>query len=207
MWNNPMLHKKPLNPYFEQHSYYQKNAEKIQAWKQGKTGYPLVDASIRALNKTGYINFRMRAMIATFFTHILKQPWWIGADYMHKQLIDAEPAINYYQWQMQSGCIGSHPLRIYNPVKQHKENDTQSKFVKKYLPEIRELEEPEIYMPWKPTLRRMKPQDKRVCVHEEEARKTREWYSKRYEKIQNTLQENQSTLLLSQQSKDRLNTQ
>jgi len=111
-------------------------ADLVAAWKRGETGFPMVDASMRALRRTGWLNFRMRAMCATFYTYILRGWWKVGADWFYRHLIDADPAINYQQWQMQSGLVGVHPLRIYNPRKQVRENDPDGTFIKKYVPEL-----------------------------------------------------------------------
>lgn len=129
-----------VNPLFEKHydTLYKKDEEKIRAWKEGKTGYPLIDASMRALVQTGWLNFRMRAMVASFFVYILAQPWQIGADFMHYHLIDADVAINYAQWQMQAGLIGAHPHRIYNPTKQIIDNDSQGTFIREYVLELKD---------------------------------------------------------------------
>ncbi|ADJ16669.1 deoxyribodipyrimidine photolyase [Halalkalicoccus jeotgali B3] len=94
---------------------------------------------MRALTETGFLNFRMRAMVASFFSYILKQWWRIGADFMYYHLIDADPAINYAQWQMQCGLVGCHPNRIYNPRKQVRENDPAGEFIREYVPELQNL--------------------------------------------------------------------
>jgi deoxyribodipyrimidine photo-lyase len=140
--NNPLLVKESANAVFQSNyaQMYAHDARLIVAWQEGKTGYPLVDASMRALNQTGFLNFRMRAMVASFFAFILRQPWQIGADYMFSQLIDADTAINYSQWQMQTGQVGIHPNRIYNPTKQILEFDPQVLFIRKYVPELRNTE-------------------------------------------------------------------
>ena len=94
---------------------------------------------MRALRETGWLNFRMRAMCASFYSYVLRC-WWVeGADWFYRHLIDADPAINYEQWQMQSGLVGVHPLRIYNPKKQVRDNDPEGEFVRKYVPELREF--------------------------------------------------------------------
>lgn len=141
MQDNPTLTSKSVNPVFEENydKIYDHNEEYIAAWKKGKTGYPLVDASMRALVKTGFLNFRMRAMVASFFTYILRQNWKIGADFMHYHLIDADVAINYSQWQMQAGMVGVHPNRIYNPKKQILDNDKNCAFIKKYVEELKDV--------------------------------------------------------------------
>ncbi len=149
--DNPELHKQSVNPVFRDLNKENIDRKKIEAWKKGKTGYPMVDASMRALVQTGWINFRMRAMCATFFSYILEQWWKEGADFFYKHLIDADVSINYYQWQMHSGTVGVHKHRIYNPVKQIRDNDPEGKFIKKYVPELRALSAKQIVKPWEMT--------------------------------------------------------
>jgi deoxyribodipyrimidine photo-lyase len=96
----------------------------------------MVDASMRCLRGTGWLNFRMRAMCASTFSLVLKQPWQVGADYMYYHLIDADPAINYTQWQSQSGLKGVGALRVYNPRKQVRDHDPEGTFVKRWVPEL-----------------------------------------------------------------------
>ena len=146
----PLAVEKPVNPFFEEKNPYSNDKKLQEKFFEGKTGYPLIDASVRALTSTGFINFRMRAMIASFFCHILKQDWKIGADWMHYHLIDADTAINYEQWQMQAGLIGVHPLRIYNPTKQILDNDKDLKFIHKYLKELQTVNDINLISePWK----------------------------------------------------------
>ncbi|MFT4261726.1 MAG: FAD-binding domain-containing protein [Candidatus Woesearchaeota archaeon] len=151
MQDNPSLTTKAVNPVFEENydKIYSFNQEFTDAWKQGKTGYPLVDASMRCLVKTGFLNFRMRAMVASFFCYILKQNWKTGADFMHYHLIDADVAINYAQWQMQAGMVGIHPNRIYNPKKQIIDNDSNCEFIKKYVEELKDIPKEYIISPEK----------------------------------------------------------
>ncbi|MBO4248955.1 deoxyribodipyrimidine photo-lyase/cryptochrome family protein (plasmid) [Halomicrobium sp. IBSBa] len=113
--------------------------ELVTAWKQGTTGFPMVDASMRCLVETGWLNFRMRAMCASVFADLFQQPWQIGADFYHYHLIDADPAINYTQWQSQAGTVGTNLMRIYNPIKQVRDNDPDGTFVSTYVPELAPL--------------------------------------------------------------------
>jgi deoxyribodipyrimidine photo-lyase len=139
--DNPRLTEEAVNPVLRglYTSEEERDPELIAAWKEGRTGFPMVDASMRALVETGWLNFRMRAMSASFFGYILKQWWKVGADFMYYHLIDADPAINYAQWQMQCGLVGCHPNRIYNPRKQARENDPDGEFIREYVPELRDL--------------------------------------------------------------------
>ncbi|PWG05342.1 deoxyribodipyrimidine photolyase [Polaribacter aquimarinus] len=115
-------------------------SEKYQkAWKIGKTGFPLVDASMRCLIETGYLNFRMRSLLVSFFTHILWQPWQASSQHLSKLFLDFEPGIHFPQLQMQAGETGINNLRIYNPIKNSLEHDADAIFIKKWVPELANL--------------------------------------------------------------------
>ena len=141
----PALTETAVNPVFRGLHRADHDPELVAAWKRGETGFPLVDASMRALSETGYLNFRMRALVATFFCHILREWWKRGADHFHDHLIDADPGINYAQWQMQAGLVGVHPLRIYDPAKNTREHDPAGTFIRRYVPELRPV--PDAYLP------------------------------------------------------------
>lgn len=147
--DNPDLLNEAINPVYRDLYRGDGEPELVKAWKSGETGFPLVDASMRALVETGWMNFRMRAMCVSFYSYILKQWWKEGADFFHRHLIDSDPAINYYQWQMQSGLIGVHANRIYDPTKQAEENDPEGRYIRKYVPELRNVPDKFIHEPWK----------------------------------------------------------
>ena len=124
-------------------------SEKYQtAWKTGQTGYPLVDACMRCLNETGYLNFRMRALVVSFFTHNLWQPWQEATTHLSQMFLDFEPGIHFPQLQMQAGETGINMLRIYNPVKNSLEHDPDASFIKKWVPELKSLDTPFAHEPY-----------------------------------------------------------
>ncbi len=105
-------------------------------WCRGETGYPLVDACMRALHKSGWINFRMRAMLVSFATYHLWLHWRQPAVFLARHFLDFEPGIHFSQFQMQAGTTGINSLRIYNPIKQQIDQDPDGIFIKRYLPEL-----------------------------------------------------------------------
>jgi deoxyribodipyrimidine photo-lyase len=126
----------------------QTNVKLVTAWEIGRTGYPLIDACINCVKTTGYLNFRMRSLLVSFFTHHLWQPWQSGAHFLARQFLDFEPGIHYPQFQMQAGTMGVNTIRIYNPVKQSIDHDPEGIFIKKWVPALRDVPVEFIHQPW-----------------------------------------------------------
>jgi deoxyribodipyrimidine photo-lyase len=121
----------------------------FQAWCEGRTGYPMIDASMRALRSTGWLNFRMRAMLMSFASYHLWLDWREPALYLAQLFIDYEPGIHYSQVQMQSGTTGINAVRIYNPIKQGLDHDPQGLFIKEWIPELHLMPVSSIHTPWR----------------------------------------------------------
>ncbi|MFN4263735.1 MAG: deoxyribodipyrimidine photo-lyase/cryptochrome family protein [Thioalkalivibrionaceae bacterium] len=122
--------------------------QRFKAWCEGRTGYPMIDACMRALRQTGWLNFRMRAMLVSFAAYDLWLHWQKPAWFLARLFTDYEPGIHYSQMQMQSGTTGINALRIYDPLKQSRDQDPDGRFIRRFVPELRALNGDQIHCPW-----------------------------------------------------------
>ncbi|NVO07715.1 MAG: deoxyribodipyrimidine photo-lyase [Rhodoferax sp.] len=125
------------------------NASHFEAWCEGRTGYPMVDACMRSLQATGWLNFRMRAMLVSFASYHLWLHWRPTGLFLARQFLDYEAGIHWSQMQMQSGTTGINTLRIYSPTKQAQDQDPQGLFIRRWLPELARVPLPYLAEPWK----------------------------------------------------------
>ncbi len=124
------------------------DATRLAAWERGETGVPFVDACMRSLNATGWINFRMRAMLTSFATYHLWLDWRAPGLHLARMFTDYEPGIHWSQIQMQSGTTGINTPRIYNPLKQGADQDPEGVFTRTWLPELAEVPDRHLQTPW-----------------------------------------------------------
>ena len=124
------------------------NAERLRAYETGQTGYPFVDACLRYLRATGWINFRMRAMLMSFASYDLWLPWQKSGNVLARLFTDYEPGIHWPQTQMQSGVTGINAIRVYSPVKQGLDQDPTGEFTRQWVPEVAHLDDKLLQTPW-----------------------------------------------------------
>lgn len=145
--SQPSIEFKCTHPAFEgmREPYFREDF--FKAWQEGQTGYPLVDACMRSLIENGWITFRMRAMLVSFASYHLWLDWRKTAPYLAKLFTDYEPGIHYSQFHMQSGVTGINAVRIYNPYKQSLDQDPMGKFIRRYVPELKDVSDEWIHHP------------------------------------------------------------
>jgi len=134
------------------------NPAHFEALTQGRTGWPLVDACVAMLHHTGWLNFRMRAMLVSVASYPLWLHWQPVGLWLAREFLDYEPGIHWSQMQMQAGTTGINTTRVYNPVKQAQDHDPHGHFVRRWLPALRRVPDAWLFEPW-----RMPPSVQAAC--------------------------------------------
>ena len=154
-WHCHFIQKLESEPELENREYHPQmtgirtsNRIFLEAWSQGLTGIPFIDACMRSLNNHGWINFRMRAMLMSFASYQLWLPWQESGLCLARKFIDYEPGIHWTQCQMQSGTTAINAIRIYNPIKQGYDHDPQGIFIRTWVKELHGLPIKFIHKPW-----------------------------------------------------------
>ena len=154
-WHCHFIQKLETEPELENREYHphmrdirKSNQIFLEAWSQGLTGIPFIDACMRSLNSHGWINFRMRAMLMSFASYQLWLPWQESGLCLARKFIDYEPGIHWTQCQMQSGTTSINTIRIYNPIKQGYDHDPEGIFIRTWVKELQYLPSKFIHEPW-----------------------------------------------------------
>ncbi len=124
---------------------WEHNKEKFRKWCQGETGFPIIDASMKNLNKTGYMPNRSRLIVANFLTKILRIDWTWGEEYFAQQLVDYSVSNNLGNWQWVTSIGADYQNRIYNPMSQSEKSDPDCEYIKKWLPVLKDIPNKDIH--------------------------------------------------------------
>ncbi|MFO7629187.1 MAG: FAD-binding domain-containing protein [Prochlorococcaceae cyanobacterium] len=154
-WHCHFIQKLESQPSLEYRELHPLTAElrssdpqRLAAWATGRTGLPFVDACMRSLIATGWLNFRMRAMLVSVASYQLWLPWRESGLHLARLFVDYEPGIHWSQCQMQAGTTGINTIRIYNPLKQGLDHDADGQFIRRWLPELRQVPAVYLHQPW-----------------------------------------------------------
>jgi deoxyribodipyrimidine photo-lyase len=155
LWHQPSATIEPIRDEFRQLTTDEPDqtntaARRLEAWQQGKTGYPLVDAGMRQLRAEGWMHNRVRMVVASFLIKDLHIGWWHGAQWFMEHLRDGDIAQNQLNWQWVAGCgTDAAPyFRIFNPVSQSEKFDPDGRYIRRYVAELAEVEGEHVHRPW-----------------------------------------------------------
>jgi len=149
LWHHPHVVAHTFKPEYEGLAFAN-DPGRFAAWREGRTGYPIVDAAMRQINATGYMHNRLRMIAASFLVKDLLVDWRWGERYFADTLLDYDLASNNggWQWAASTGCDAQPYFRIFNPVSQSERFDPSGKFIRRYVPELGALNDAEIHAPW-----------------------------------------------------------
>jgi len=160
--------------------WWSDNKNNFAAWCEGRTGFPIVDAGMRELNETGFMHNRVRMIVASFLTKDLHIDWRWGEKYFATQLVDYDPAVNNgnWQWSASTGCDAQPYFRIFNPWTQQEKFDPECKYIKRWVPELKDVSAKIIHTLFAQTLFPIKGYPSPICDHAIESRLAKEIYKK-----------------------------
>jgi deoxyribodipyrimidine photo-lyase len=150
LWHFPSVLRTAFDPRLRAIAWCNDPRE-LEAWQQGRTGYPIVDAAMRQLAATGWMHNRARMIVASFLTKDLLIDWRLGAAWFMRQLVDGDPAANNggWQWTAGTGTDAAPYFRIFNPVLQAQKCDPDGAYVRRWVPELTRVPATAIHAPWK----------------------------------------------------------
>ncbi len=149
LWHHPRVVERAFRAEYDAIRWTDDQAL-FAAWCEGRTGYPLIDAAMAQINRTGYMHNRLRMVVASFLTKDLGLDWRWGERYFADHLIDFDLSANNggWQWASSSGCDAQPYFRIFNPVTQSQRFDPEGRFIRRYLPQLANLSNKDIHAPW-----------------------------------------------------------
>jgi len=150
LYHWPHTPEQPLQKRFAAYPWREDSAELLKSWRQGRTGYPMVDAGMRQLWQTGWMHNRIRMLVASFLVKNCRIPWQEGARWFWDTLVDADLASNTLGWQWTAGCgVDAAPyFRVFNPMRQGEQFDPEGMYIHRWVPELATLPAPVIHQPW-----------------------------------------------------------
>lgn len=187
-WRDFFTHIAYNFPYVFGHAYHKKydklwwenDRKKFTAWCEGETGFPIVDAGMRELNTTGFMHNRVRMIVASFLTKDLHIDWQWGEKYFAQKLVDYDPSVNNgnWQWSASTGCDAQPYFRIFNPWLQQKKFDPHAEYIKRWVPELKQLTPKDIHAWYKQTITGAENYPKPIVDHAQESAKAKLLYKK-----------------------------
>ena len=149
LWHHPRAATRAFRAEFERIEW-PNDPKLLAAWREGRTGYPVVDAAMRQINETGFMHNRLRMIAASFLVKDLLVDWRVGERYFAEHLNDFDQAANNgnWQWAASTGCDAQPYFRIFNPVTQSQRFDPGGKFIRRYLPALAKVPDARIHSPW-----------------------------------------------------------
>jgi deoxyribodipyrimidine photo-lyase len=149
LYHHPRVMTRAFRPEFDAIAF-PGDETRLRAWREARTGYPLVDAAMRQINQTGYMHNRLRMVVASFLVKDLHVDWRHGERYFAEQLNDYDLAANNggWQWAASTGCDAQPYFRVFNPITQSQRFDPQGRFIRLYLPELANVSDRHIHAPW-----------------------------------------------------------